>query len=156
MNQLQLQLEEQMKRTIESVPDVDKQVLTFIKIFVTHKATTEKEYEIIRSTFRAGYCWHFAHMLKTTFNRGEVCWAAPFGHFVWVDNNIPYDIEGVYVGESFYFIPESYLGDAITDFTQVLDISHNTTKEEIMNIIYRYESDNNLPHQNIKIEKFLK
>lgn len=42
------------------------------------------------------------------FGRGEVCWAAPFGHFIWLDNETPYDIEGVYYGESLYFIPESY------------------------------------------------
>lgn len=96
------------KRIKKNNPNVNKQVLRFIKNFTTHAAATEKEYEIIRQTFRTGYCWHFAHLLKTTFGRGEVCWAAPFGHFIWLDNETPYDIEGVYYGESLYFIPESY------------------------------------------------
>lgn len=73
--------------------------------------------ESTRLLFRTGYCYYFAVILKDAFNRGEVCAAYPFSHFVWVDDNgIPYDIEGVYEGESEDFIPlryfnlEDYLG----------------------------------------------
>lgn len=156
MNQLQLQLKEDMQRIIKNTPGINEQVLTFIIHFVTCAAKTEEEYEIIRSTFRAGYCWHFAHLLKTTFSRGEVCWAAPFGHFVWIDNNIPYDIEGIYFGEQLYFIPESYLGDTLKDFLHVPGMDNNTTVDEIMNIIHQYEDDNNLPHQDNEVQKLLR
>ena len=52
---------------------------------------------------------HFAHMLKTVFERGEVCWAAPFSHFCFVDSDgKAYDGGGRYKGETLYMIPERY------------------------------------------------
>jgi hypothetical protein len=69
--------------------------------------------EPLRGLFRAGYCWHFSHMLQNTFGRGTVCLAAPFSHFVWKDEDGQvYDCEGVYYGEAFYFIPETYIPEA--------------------------------------------
>lgn len=98
--------------------------------------------------FHAGYCWHFATILKNVFKRGEVCWAAPFGHFVWVDDNgVPYDVEGVNFGEQDYHIPESYLGDALKDFTHIPGEVYNISKEQIIAIIRKYEYDNNLPYK---------
>lgn len=145
--ELQQQFEEYIQRITRSIPGADEQVLKFIMDFSTCTANTEEQYEIIRSLFRAGYCWHFAHLLKTTFGKGEVCVAAPFGHFVWKDDNdVTYDIEGVYCGEAFYFIPESYLGDALQDFMHIPGVNHNANEDEIMGIIHQYEDDNNLPH----------
>lgn len=134
-------------------PEADMQVLQFITNFVTHAASTEEEYEIIRSTFRAGYCYHFAVMLKAVFKRGEVCWAAPFGHFVWVDDNgIPYDVEGMNFGEQLYNIPESYLGGMIKEFMHVPgDKIPLVTDEDIIKIIRQYEDDNGLPHKNVEL-----
>ena len=64
----------------------------------------------IEDRFLAGFCWHFAHLLKDTFGRGEVCLAAPFSHFVFVDTDEKkWDAGGEYVGEAYYFIPEHYL-----------------------------------------------
>lgn len=150
-NKYKKELEDWNRRIKERVPEVDEQVLQFITDMVCHAAATEEEYEIIRSTFCAGYCYHFAHMLKHTFKRGEVCWAAPFGHFVWVDDNgIPYDVEGMNDGEQIYNIPESYLGDMIKDFTHIPgEKIPKTTEEDIIAIIRKYEDDNNLPHQDV-------
>lgn len=149
MNALKDDLEMWDKRIKEKVPDVDSQVLQFITDMVSCTAKNEDEYEIIRSMFRARYCWHFATILKNVFNRGEVCWAAPFGHFVWVDDNgIPYDIEGVNFGEQDYHIPERYLGDALKDFTHIPGEINTTSNEEIVAIIRKYETDNNLSHKN--------
>lgn len=54
------------------------------------------DHEIIWQTFTAGYCYYFAVMLKDAFQRGEICWCAPYGHICWVDDNgVPYDISGV-------------------------------------------------------------
>lgn len=83
-----------------------------------------KVQECVRYHFMAGYCWHFANMLKTTFNRGEVCWTAPFSHFVWRDiDGVCYDIEGIFEehikGDVFYLIPEKYLGDYINAFKHI-------------------------------------
>lgn len=128
---------------LERNSEADSQVLSFIEDFYslyTPKDKAEEYEEYLRKKFRAGYCWHFAHMLKATFNRGEVCWAAPYGHFVWVDiDRTPYDIEGVYFGEAKYFIPESFLGNAIDDFRHIKGIIFNATEEDIKNIIEKYE-----------------
>lgn len=79
---LRRQMQDYNKYEIEKHPAIDKNVLQFIADFACHTATNGDEYEILRSTFRNGYCYYFARILKTAFNRGEVCWAAPFGHFV--------------------------------------------------------------------------
>lgn len=116
------------------------EVLTFIDNFMT-KAATEEEQECLRRTFRAGYCYYFAHMLKEAFGRGEVCWAAPFGHMVWVDDGIPYDVEGAYYGEAEFFIPEKYLGDAVLAFKHVPGKDYDATQECLDAIVEKYKSD---------------
>lgn len=125
----------------------NKEVLEFIDNFMTHqipvnRIITHEEIESLlestRSLFRAGYCYYFAHMLKVAFNRGEVCWAAPFGHIVWVDTDgIPYDIEGIYEGEAFYLIPERFLGNHIEDFKHI-GTEVNSSKEELIKIMKSY------------------
>ena len=124
---------------------VNKDVLTFIYEFGYSQGMSEESYEVLRSTFRAGYCYYFAHMLKLAFGRGECCIAAPFGHMVWVDDDdkIPYDVEGVYDGEAVYFIPEFYLGKDIEDFMHVPGKNGCNTAAENMEIIYNYCENNN-------------
>lgn len=156
-NRIEVRLKKDMKNSLKIVPNADEQVLQFIIDLVTCAVPTEPEYEAIRCTFRAGYCWHFATLLKATFGRGTVCWAAPFGHFVWMDDNdIPYDIEGVYDGECVYFIPESYLGNMLNDFLHIPCVNYNATEDEIMAVIHQYEQDNNLSSQDDYIKHFLK
>lgn len=97
--------------------------------------------ESIRTLFRAGYCYYFAHILRLAFDRGQVCWTAPYGHFVWVDDNgNPYDVEGLYVGEATHFVPEGYLGDAVNDFRHMPGLCHGTSDEEIKRMINEYEA----------------
>ena len=126
-------------------PNADESVLTFIADFLNHGVpgiSLADSNESIRRTFRAGYCYYFAVMLKTAFERGEVCWAAPFGHIVWVDdNNIPYDIEGVYESEYEYLIPVSYLGESLNDFKHIANLSFNASKEFLDSIVERYLKD---------------
>lgn len=138
-------------RVCQAHPEADRKVLDFITELCTHMAADEDAYEVIRGTFHAGYCWHFAHLLKATFSRGEVCWAAPFGHFVWVDDNgVPYDVEGLNMGEQDYNIPERYLGGLIKDFTRIPgEACPCANKEQIIGVIRRYEDDNNLSHKDI-------
>lgn len=139
-------------------PKVNEIVLQFITDLTCSSAETEEQYEIIRFTFKAGYCWHFAHILKNTFKRGEVCWAAPFGHIVWVDvNGVPYDAEGLNEGEQMYNIPESYLGDFIKDFIHIPGEEIPViTKDDIVGAIRKYEDDNNLPHQRVVMYDYQK
>ena len=116
-------------------------VLNFIEQFLSHGNSDEAD-EILKNQFNAGYCYYFAVMLKAAFNRGEVCWCAPYGHMCWVDNDgTPYDIYGLCISEADYFIPVSYLGDCLNDFLHT-NKAHCTTKEEIQDIIKRYLEEN--------------
>ena len=90
-------------KKVKSVhPKSDEQVLQFIYDFRTMQKSEAAE-AAIYTQFESGYCYYFAHMLKLAFKRGEVCWAAPYGHMVWVDDDgVPYDISGVdYSDEAF-------------------------------------------------------
>ena len=95
----------------QNVKTKDNPVLVFIKRF--HDIATEGDMKsnwVLYNAFQNGYCWYFAHMLQSAFERGTVCLCAPFGHFVWEDiDEVKYDISGVYCGEAYYFIPESFM-----------------------------------------------
>ena len=139
-------------------------VLSFINEFFRHSvrgqnsANIEEYYEALRVHYRSGYCWHFAHILRDTFERGEVCWAAPMGHFVWKDTDSSiYDAEGFYEGEAIYFIPENYLSkDELLNFKHM---SNNkgaaTTRERLIEIIKKYCSDTNTEYDYKSINFYL-
>ena len=114
--------------------NADNQILKFISEFVYHD-----DPESTLNLFSNGYCYHFAQILKTTFDAGEICWVAPYSHIVWIYEDIPYDIHGVYSGESTKFIPISFLGHAIEDFRHNPKIYHITSKSEIDKIIRDYD-----------------
>lgn len=120
--------------------DADDKVLGFIYDFVWHSACSVEEYDLIRAMFMCGYCYYFAHMLKTAFSRGQVCWCAPFGHFVWVDeNNVPYDIEGVSTAEAEHYIPEEFISEGLDDFKHVPGKAFHATEEYINAAINKYK-----------------
>lgn len=116
------------------------EVEKFINNFMDRPETEQK---ILRKQFMEGYCWHFAHMLQDTFNRGAVVWAAPFGHICWQDNDGKvYDIEGEYTGEAFYMIPEKFaemiVPGNMLDFIHIPDKFYGTNMEECIKIIKAY------------------
>lgn len=114
-----------------------KDVLTFIENFLGHQNALCAE-NILKDQFNAGYCYYFALMLKAAFNRGEICWCAPYGHICWVDDDkTPYDIYGICTSDCEHYIPISFLGDALQDFLHT-DKSFCASKEDIQNIIDRY------------------
>ena len=118
------------------------QILDFITDFLYHQNNDVTAEKLIIQ-FRTGYCYHFACILRDTFHRGLVCWAAPFGHIVWkdIDGSI-YDIEGEYNGEAFYFIPVWYLGEYIREFMHInLDNHPASTKQELIDIIKKFCND---------------
>lgn len=120
--------------------NADPEVIDFIIDILTHNGMDTSE--CTRRLFRNGYCYYFAHMLGIAFRRGTVCWAAPFGHFVWKDDNgIAYDIEGIYQGEADYLIPEEYMGKSIYDFLHRKRKSFNATPDDIDKIIKHYEEE---------------
>lgn len=58
------------------------------------------------------YSYQFASILKSSFNRGEICLAYPSNYMVWVDvDGCAYNHNGLINnnGYKFLFIPESYL-----------------------------------------------
>ena len=141
------QREEWTKKLIEDnlefYPQASRDVLEFIANILYHgvpEIELKDSAESIRSTFRAGYCYYFALMLKDVFNRGCICWAAPFSHIVWMDiNSIPYDVEGVYCGEAEYFIPISYLKEELWSFKHVPNIEGHIREADA--IINEYKND---------------
>ena len=128
-------------------PKADETVLRFIFDFlnlqtpmysITNPTTTDPA-DILYNQFATGYCYYFAHMLKIAFQRGEICWAAPLGHIVWMDtNNVAYDISGCNDSECQYYIPTSMLGDMIKDFTHVPGDEYNASEQEIASVIVTY------------------
>ena len=117
----------------------------FIEDMYNHFASdpTEDNQEWLRVHYRYGYCYYFAHILLAAFKRGDVCWASPYDHYVWVDTDgQAYDCEGKYTGDCFYFIPEQYVPDFIVNFCKHLrlkqDDDYEPTKEVIMEVIKTY------------------
>lgn len=102
-----------IEHILKIYPNAKREVLEFINTFMNYIKPDEDNnnpQELLHNLFRSGYCYHFAHMLKVVFNRGEVCWAAPFSHMVWQDiNGEVYDVEGIYDGEAQYFIPIRFI-----------------------------------------------
>ena len=89
----------------------------FIEEMYNHFADDKEKQEWLRVHYKYGYCYYFAHMLKTAFNRGQVCWTAPYEHWIFLDeDNTPYDCEGKFKGERFYFIPERYVPTSIVEW----------------------------------------
>lgn len=119
-----------------------KEVLDFIFKFAWHNGHDEFAYEVIRSQFRAGYCYFFAEMLHTAFGRGTICWCAPYGHICWMDEDgIPYDIEGVCNSGCKYYIPVSYIQEGLVDYLHVPGKEFCASKRYILDAIHRYEAD---------------
>ena len=132
-----------MEMQLKFFPNANKTVLTFIYDFYTAHGNDTANMEYMRSTFHAGYCYYFAVILKAAFNRGKLCWAAPFGHIVWQDDDdIVYDVEGVYDGEAEYFIPIEMLGDSVKDFKHVEGEEYCISEEELNQIIDDYKKAN--------------
>ena len=121
--------------------NIGKSVLYSPDRFGSESFINNEVAERTRSHYRSGYCWHFAHLLKNVFNRGEV-WAAPFSHIVFVDtDNTPYDIEGIYNGDAFWFIPEKYLGKYNIGFKHIneqSDKKYAPTRSALIKIMKKY------------------
>lgn len=130
---------EWLKKIQKVHPKADEEVLRFIYDFSVKQGYGEAE-KVLYQQFISGYCYYFACMLQAAFNRGEVCWAAPYGHIVWVDeNDIPYDISGVNKSETDDYIPEYMMGDTILDFKHIAGRVHNTSDQEIAKMVLDWQ-----------------
>ena len=115
----------------------------FINAFMSCGARTDTEKEALERTFTQGYCWHFAHLLQTTFKRGSVVLAAPFSHVCFKDTDGKiYDIDGKYYGEAYYFIPEDMAEEIIpncmADFKHIPGNLHSMNKDECIYLMQEY------------------
>lgn len=131
-----------IQKNLKTNKNANTNVLQFIADFIYRGRNVEdaiNRENIITDLFRSGYCYYFAHILKTAFKKGEVCWAAPFGHLIWRYDNIEYDIEGVYTDEATMFIPEWFMEQTINDFKHIPGIVNDTTEQEITQMITRWE-----------------
>lgn len=107
--------DEQSKRVERAGLSIDKKLMRFIFDVWTHGGVGEDASEIIRKLFHDGYCYYFALMLRDAFPGGFMSWTKPFGHIVYVYDDVPYDIEGVYFGEG-DTVDYNALGDTLEAF----------------------------------------
>ena len=120
----------------------DETVLAFIGNITNYHYPNILKQDAVYELFSSGYCYYFALMLKDAFQRGEICWCAPYGHICWMDDNgHPYDINGTCDSECDYFIPVSYIKDGLTDFKHVPGEVFDASEEYIQNAIQRFERD---------------
>lgn len=116
-----------------------EEVFKFINDFIMYSEANGIDSGNIRDIFMAGYCYHFAHMLKAAFNRGEVYICAPYGHVVWRDvDNRYYDFDGEYVNHSATYIPVSDPESHWQDFARNGIESEGATEEDILELIIKY------------------
>lgn len=141
MDKQKQEIEAAVQTALQYHPKADRRILLFIETFRRGTGNGTVNQEIIRTLFRDGYCYYFALMLKDAFPEGEICWAAPFGHIVFVHNGIPYDIGGVYCGEPEDFIQVRYMEETIDDFRHVPGVECNATEQQIARIMVRYQEE---------------
>lgn len=122
-------------------PNADRRILEFIFKCRCAAGTDAAYQSAITTLFSSGYCYYFALMLKDAFPEGEICWAAPFGHIVFLYQDVAYDIDGLYAGESNLFVPVSRLGQAIDDFRHIPGVYYNATEQEIAKIMVEYQEE---------------
>lgn len=106
--------------TTGSYSKYDPEVISFI---IKIMCDTRNIYGNISEFFTSGYSWHFAHMLKNVFKRGDVVMSDPQGHFVWMDiDGCLYDVNGPYdSSETDRLLTEEFLDDIIYDFIHIPD-----------------------------------
>ena len=113
----------------------NKDVLLFINKFLNNS-------DDIWKTFTSGYCYYFAVILKEAFQRGDICWCAPFGHICWLDENgVPYDIGGVCDSECDFYIPVRYIQKGLDDIKHVPNKAYNAPEEYIEKAIQAFWQD---------------
>ena len=92
----------------------NKEVINFIADFIFSENS-----EAIQNLFSNGYCYYFAVILKTAFNRGKICWHRNYGHIIWMDDDVlAHAIYGPFYdyNEGDLLPIEDSLGDLIVNF----------------------------------------
>lgn len=149
-----------LKEWVSCYPNADTRVLDFILTFLYHSSPTlnpTDACEAKRYTFRSGYCYYFALILKDAFQRGQICHAYPYGHIVWVDTDgMPYDVECVYVGEAEEFIPIEKIGDDVKNFKHVPGEDTAVTDTLLLDYIQKLSKKKELTVESVINDMFRK
>lgn len=115
--------EKWIENQLKQFPRADEKILTFIANMGCHSQFNRvSDVEAIRYLFHAGYCYHFAVILKEMFG-GTITWHKGFSHIVWTNDkvitkdSIFYDIEGVFYDYADdEMVPATVLGDELEYF----------------------------------------
>lgn len=86
----------------------DKAIIEFIanfRFFAVRDVEYVQSSETICSLFENGYCYYFAKILEEAFPGGTICLCYPYGHIVYVYEEVAYDIGGVSDAENEYYAP---------------------------------------------------
>lgn len=100
----------------------DKAIIEFIanfRFFSVRDVEYIQSSETIGSMFENGYCYYFAKILEDAFPGGNICLCYPYGHIVYVYEEVAYDIGGVSDAEAEYYVPLSVLGRVTQIFKHV-------------------------------------
>ena len=138
----------------ETNPTAANDVLYFIQEFLFNLYSDDLPNDtgqtILKQQFTNGYCWHFANILQTTFNRGTINIIMPeANHIIWTDiDDISYDITGVVKIDSI-LVPTNFLQKCYPQFLN--NFKHNTklkncqmTPKLIQQIIHHYQKEKGL------------
>ncbi len=137
---------------------MNKEVLNFIEQFLGGQYASKHDRELLVDKFTAGYCYYFAHILQTAFERGIVCWAAPLNHFVWKDSldGQAYDINGCFNPKergAMYLIPENFAEAVLSEYKHVGQ-APAVSKEQIIDVVKHYCKAYDKAYQ-LEIEDYL-
>lgn len=132
-----------IQNNLKHCKDANEKVLNFIANFIYYQFNNGY---VIYNQFKDAYCYHFAQILKNTFNRGEIYITIPFGHILWKDvDELYYDINGVYCNKNIdYYIPIDYLGESIKNWFEIPGEISDTSEDKIYmhECIREYLKDN--------------
>lgn len=121
--------------------DIKNEVINFIETFLGGQYATVHDRQLLQQKFEKGYCYYFAKMLETAFNRGKVCWVAPLYHFVWQDvDGQCYDVNGLFNAKQqhvYYFVPETFAQPILSEYKHVCSTS-GASKQQMVKIIKQY------------------
>lgn len=136
--ELKMDKKEWLLNQYRNEPQADEEVLRFIANFVFHEnGKTGKGMESVKNLFSEDYCWHFAHMLKTVFGRGQIYCTVNEHHFVWRDTKTAgimlYDINGIYHTHKI-LVPEEELEEGLQEIKKGPESSE---EEPDTNIVQR-------------------
>lgn len=101
------------------------------------------ESNAIYDLFTNGYCYYFAVILKTAFNRGKIVWHRNHGHIVWLDDDgTPYDAGGPFTDYNegdLLEVDKSLYG-------MIVDFKHTGEKFKVMSLdFHKWIQKYNIP-----------